>query len=270
MKYGYMIGLRRNGDKISFVASKEKVTLEDFLVNENIQNTQDIHIFSDIADEQYRKNFISDLLIEINKNWSKYKSKSLLAIIYEQQKEETLGTQEEENFEEVKSEVAVKQRTKLHKIKPTTIGNTSGVLENKDVLNFILGGRSYFTLVNEDTSNRITYKVNFPRRQRDEKNPVYFVRTADIGGYKYLGMMVKENNVWLFKETKKTDLRIATMKQKFQVFQWYLKNLQQQSLPESIKFYHEGRCCRCGRKLTVPESIKTGIGPECKKRINNF
>lgn len=26
---------------------------------------------------------------------------------------------------------------------------------------------------------------------------------------------------------------------------------------------HEGRCVRCNRKLTHPESIKSGIGPEC-------
>lgn len=26
---------------------------------------------------------------------------------------------------------------------------------------------------------------------------------------------------------------------------------------------HEGRCCVCGRRLTVPSSIDAGIGPEC-------
>lgn len=31
--------------------------------------------------------------------------------------------------------------------------------------------------------------------------------------------------------------------------------------------HHEGRCCRCGRRLTVPESIEAGIGPECAGRI---
>lgn len=28
---------------------------------------------------------------------------------------------------------------------------------------------------------------------------------------------------------------------------------------------HEGKCGRCGRKLTNPESIETGIGPVCSK-----
>jgi hypothetical protein len=33
------------------------------------------------------------------------------------------------------------------------------------------------------------------------------------------------------------------------------------------KVHHEGRCGRCGRTLTVPESIESGIGPECAKKM---
>jgi hypothetical protein len=29
--------------------------------------------------------------------------------------------------------------------------------------------------------------------------------------------------------------------------------------------HHEGKCGRCGRLLTVPSSIESGIGPECSK-----
>lgn len=32
-----------------------------------------------------------------------------------------------------------------------------------------------------------------------------------------------------------------------------------------FKTHHEGRCGRCGRVLTVPESVENGIGPECAK-----
>lgn len=31
----------------------------------------------------------------------------------------------------------------------------------------------------------------------------------------------------------------------------------------------EGKCLVCNRKLTEPESITTGIGPECRKRIGH-
>lgn len=32
-----------------------------------------------------------------------------------------------------------------------------------------------------------------------------------------------------------------------------------------FKTHHEGRCGRCGRLLTVPSSVESGIGPECSK-----
>jgi Family of unknown function (DUF6011) len=31
-----------------------------------------------------------------------------------------------------------------------------------------------------------------------------------------------------------------------------------------IKIFHSGTCLKCGRKLTTPESILSGIGPKCK------
>lgn len=33
------------------------------------------------------------------------------------------------------------------------------------------------------------------------------------------------------------------------------------------KVHHEGRCARCGRTLTVPESVESGFGPECIKKV---
>ena len=34
-----------------------------------------------------------------------------------------------------------------------------------------------------------------------------------------------------------------------------------------LEVWHEGRCGRCNRALTVPESIASGIGPECAKHV---
>lgn len=33
--------------------------------------------------------------------------------------------------------------------------------------------------------------------------------------------------------------------------------------------HHEGRCCKCARLLTDPVSVTLGIGPECRKRLEN-
>ena len=34
-----------------------------------------------------------------------------------------------------------------------------------------------------------------------------------------------------------------------------------------FNLHHEGKCCRCGRILTTPESVTSGIGPECAKKL---
>lgn len=38
-------------------------------------------------------------------------------------------------------------------------------------------------------------------------------------------------------------------------------------IPKDLAVYHEGKCGRCGRKLTVPESVSSGLGPICIKRV---
>lgn len=37
-------------------------------------------------------------------------------------------------------------------------------------------------------------------------------------------------------------------------------------LKGGFEIHHEGRCGRCGRLLTVPESIKKGLGPVCANK----
>jgi hypothetical protein len=36
-----------------------------------------------------------------------------------------------------------------------------------------------------------------------------------------------------------------------------------------FRTHHEGRCGRCGRKLTTPESVERGIGPDCWEQMGH-
>jgi hypothetical protein len=38
-------------------------------------------------------------------------------------------------------------------------------------------------------------------------------------------------------------------------------------LTDKVEVRHAGKCGHCGRKLTVPESVDTGIGPDCAKKL---
>jgi hypothetical protein len=59
-----------------------------------------------------------------------------------------------------------------------------------------------------------------------------------------------------------------TLSDEQQAMAWIWKNvLQPNKLTKNIRVYHNGRCAKCGRTLTVPASIESGIGPECSKII---
>jgi hypothetical protein len=45
---------------------------------------------------------------------------------------------------------------------------------------------------------------------------------------------------------------------------WFCRHLfERDTVPDGLEVWHEGRCGRCNRKLTVPASIESGFGPEC-------
>ncbi len=44
-------------------------------------------------------------------------------------------------------------------------------------------------------------------------------------------------------------------------------NTQVEIARHGFSLHHEGHCGRCGRLLTVPESVSRGIGPECINHI---
>ena len=47
-------------------------------------------------------------------------------------------------------------------------------------------------------------------------------------------------------------------------FAWLWRRITSNTaLPPKAEVWHEGSCGRCGRKLTVPESIENGLGPVC-------
>ena len=48
---------------------------------------------------------------------------------------------------------------------------------------------------------------------------------------------------------------------------WYLARLLTGASVDGVEVWHEGRCGRCGLKLTVPESIERGFGEECAAKL---
>lgn len=101
---------------------------------------------------------------------------------------------------------------------------------------------------------------------------VYFVGVLtgvdNQSNYSYIGMIDAETDTPIFRLTKKSKL--SNDAQSVVAFRWFFAHAMTGELPETCEFYHAGKCCRCGRKLTVPESITDGVGPECKGKICKY
>lgn len=126
---------------------------------------------------------------------------------------------------------------------------------------FALAGKAIFTLRSAATGARYTFKV---RKAKDKA--IFFVSclygSANESDYAYLGIVDGEN---CFRVTAKS--RFTNDSPQARAFEWTWRRLVTLAeLPEAIEFWHEGRCGHCGRLLTVPESIASGIGPECAKK----
>ena len=128
---------------------------------------------------------------------------------------------------------------------------------------FVFGGKSLFTVRNEETGNRFTFKVRAFKKADKE---MYFVSVLNgqdnDSSYSYIGTAFGKTS---FSRTSKS--KVSADAQSFKVFNYLVNAMANNTLSEKVNIYHEGKCARCGRTLTVPESIESGFGPECAKRM---
>jgi hypothetical protein len=125
----------------------------------------------------------------------------------------------------------------------------------KEIKRFILAGDATFTVQNEKTGNRFTYRV---RKAQDGGCWFVGVLTGsdNYSDYSYMGII---KGVEFF-GTRKS--RVSRTAPSYVAFDWVWRNVGR--LPACVQVWHEGACCRCGRKLTTPESVEKGIGPVCE------
>ncbi len=127
---------------------------------------------------------------------------------------------------------------------------------------FVLAGNATFTLASKKTGKRFTFKVQ--KSKDNGHTPVaWFVKTLygsdNTSDYAYVGM-IKNDKFGLTQKSKYTLESPQVL-----AFDFVWSNLVKGQINPNTEFWHEGHCGRCGRLLTVPHSIETGIGPECAK-----
>lgn len=117
---------------------------------------------------------------------------------------------------------------------------------------YITGGRATFTLVSKKTEERFTFKVT-----KKKETGVCFVRAKIGQSYRYLGVIFCDGN---YAHGKKSDIHQGALVAR--AWEWFWKHKES----PQVEFLPSGQCCCCGRKLTTPESIALGIGPECARK----
>lgn len=140
---------------------------------------------------------------------------------------------------------------------------------------FILAGKATFTIVcgeirPDDAKSHYTFRVIHKPATMFNRE-VYFVSlmtgSDNEKSYSYMGILNPLNgHVDLRGKTKFTDQSTPVLIiQKVLARIWVGEGDKITAAGWDCK--HAGKCCRCGRKLTTPKSLETGIGPECSGKI---
>lgn len=136
---------------------------------------------------------------------------------------------------------------------------------------FFTAGKAVWTVSNgkgEHYTYRITKSKDKPGALRAAN---WFVSVLagpnNEADYIYIGILKPENGDVL--TTRASKLKDDSKPVK--VARWALqKAWKGEELPEGYKLEHFGKCAKCGRLLTHPESLsgpRAGLGPECYKTL---
>ena len=141
---------------------------------------------------------------------------------------------------------------------------------------FFTGGRAVFTVdsqgagfpeATDKAPRRYTYKIN--KKKCDDGRDIFFVGVLtgpeNTMDYQYLGCLDDKTGCVRLTQASKSSEESTV----YRAANWALRHIwADRELPDPYRVMHEGRCGVCGRALTVPESIETGIGPVCAARMN--
>jgi hypothetical protein len=132
---------------------------------------------------------------------------------------------------------------------------------------FIEAGRATLTIRSAGTGTRFTYRFNRPDGD-DDQRPIWVSVLAgsdNESSYAYVGTLFAPFGVLRFTAKSKVGPEAPSSK----ALAWLLRQVYEVDglRLDQAEVWHEGRCGRCGRKLTVPESIASGFGPECAGRV---
>jgi len=148
---------------------------------------------------------------------------------------------------------------------------TPGLMTDaKQVLAFMLSGNA--TLTFKGKTCRYTYKISKGDEPTDEQkakgwSQAWFVAlltgSDNESDYTYMGIIRTDRRTGILSFYTAGRTRYNMQSPNVVAFTWAFNIMLQGRMPVGMEVWHEGRCGRCGRKLTDDVSIKNGFGPTC-------
>lgn len=143
------------------------------------------------------------------------------------------------------------------------------LLDGNFAREFALAGDATFTVENPQTGGRFTFNVIAPRKAgggKDLRADVRFVKVLtganNENDYQFLGTIFVRDGQ--YRHSGKS--RIGPDAKSAQAFAWLWPLMFIGAGWSPVEIHHQGRCGRCGRSLTVPSSVRSGLGPICAVR----
>ena len=128
---------------------------------------------------------------------------------------------------------------------------------------FMLAGNAHVTFQSKRTETRFTYRVcrakkALPGSLGEPPHFVFVLTGPDT--YSYLGTIHDGRR---YNHGQKS--RIERYAPSATAFAWVWRHLSEGRMHHELGVWHEGRCSRCGRRLTTPRSLAIGLGPTCEE-----
>ena len=130
---------------------------------------------------------------------------------------------------------------------------------NDGHLKFITAGDAIFTL--QGRENRFTFRVTVKDGDPNTSFVSLLTGPENTRDYKCIARLLGPDRALV--PNRATSLQSLS----WQAFAWTYERLKRGLAITPVRMYHAGRCGRCGRTLTTPESITAGYGPECITKI---
>lgn len=137
---------------------------------------------------------------------------------------------------------------------------------------FFIGGRAVFTIeVPEHFVKTFNCKPHYTFRisRKEKDNKEYYLVGLLAGpdntrSYSYVGLFNPDTGQLALTAKSKVTEDAWSVRLFRRVMAKIFENDPESITDTGFDVHHEGKCGRCGKKLTVPESKKIGLGPRCR------